>query len=1411
MWQQHASDLKAFLINPSALLTLFLLNLLLANTAVSALPVQGLFTPQEQQWLSQHPVLRIAVKPGELPYEGVDQFGRYQGINADYTHLVAQKLGVEIEVVAAPGDTSPETLVKAGKADIAALLGTDNHLNNSLPVTEPFYKSSLGIITRREHTSLSSQHDFAGKRLALAQPYDNFSLLEARYPGISLVPVDSVEEALKAVASGRVDGAESDLAVASYFIQKFRLNNLVIGDARELGLARINYAVRSDWPELIAMLDKTLTSITVQQHFKIQQKWEGLAQLQPASERLELTAQEQRWLQNHPLIRLGVDPAFAPFEWLNEQGEYTGLAADYMALLARRLGVQFDVIPGLSWDEVAQKGRAKELDVLPLLTATEQRKKNYLFTRSYVHDPYVIIGRDNQPQIASEADLAGKKVALIKEYSATELLLKHQPDVIPVYVDSELDSLLAVVSGDADFTVGHLGTLAFKIRQNHLANLNVIARTRFETQGLSIAVRDDWPMLRDLLDRALDSITTQEHQQINQRWLQVADVFNTVTVDLNAEEKQWLLEHPVIKVANDPAWEPLEYVDENGEFRGLSRDYLNELEKLLGVTFESAKNMSWQQMVDKVKGRELDMFSAVAETPERATYVDFTGEYFSQPIMIFAGSEVAYINDLQQLAGRRVAVVENYAVHDLLVQDYPSIELVAAPSLSDALRLLAAGEVEAFVGSIVTTTYYLNELGLTQIKVAGETPYRHGLVMAVRKDWSILTGIIDKALRAMPPDVHHQIQQRWMPINFKVEQDYSWLWKPMAVLTLVIALVIYWNRRLMLEVAARKQTEQALIEQQQRLDDVFQVTPSGIWDWDIKADEIYCSPAYFDILGYQPEDFETTDVNSIWLNLVHPDDKAKILTVHKTSANSDELFSEEYRIRCKDGSYKWILDRGLVVARNEAGEPTRMVGSYVDIDGLKRLESQLRDAKEAAEAANLAKSTFLANMSHELRTPLNAVLGFSNLMEHDKTTTPDQKESLRMINASGRHLLGLINEVLDMSKVEAGHATLEVELADLHQLLVDVASMMKARASSKELDFHLVRQPSVPQYVSVDSGKLKQILINLLGNAIKFTDSGMVELSVKAATLSQDKWCLSFAVKDTGIGIAREHQSTIFEPFIQARQGENQQKGTGLGLAISQQFTRLMGGDLRLESEPGEGTVFYFEIEVQLGDVCVVAAEEQQQAITGVAEGEPEWRILVVEDQPSSRALLQSQLKAAGFSVQVAVDGQQGIDLFLSWQPHLVWMDMRMPVMSGFQAVRRIRELPGGKEVKILAITASVLRDQAADIIAAGCDEVYYKPCLEQDVLTAMASQLPINFSYRCDQPDELERGEREQQTIDLSSLPEPLVKQMLAVAKMGDVAELELMVSRLSDAEQPVKRQLEHYIQGFQIQEMIEALQQVA
>ncbi len=570
------------------------------------------------------------------------------------------------------------------------------------------------------------------------------------------------------------------------------------------------------------------------------------------------------------------------------------------------------------------------------------------------------------------------------------------------------------------------------------------------------------------------------------------------------------------------------------------------------------------------------------------------------------------------------------------------------------------------------------------------------------------------------------------------------------------------------DITERRQAEEALRESESKYRGIFENALEGIFRSTHEGHYLAINPAMAHMHGYaSPEEMieAVTDMASQVYS--DPEDRRRIL---KSLTETGRIDAYEYQARHRDGHLFWVLLTGRVV-NDDSGHLLYYEGTCLDITEHKRL-TELQAAKLQAEIASRAKSAFLANMSHEIRTPMNAILGFTQLMLRDPEATPAQRERLQTIDRNGEYLLALLNDVLEISKIEAERATLRLGPCDLRCIVRDLHALFANRAEARDVALSVHGLSALPARVIADDAKIRQIFVNLLSNAVKFTEQGEIILHMHAAREDHERWRIEGTVTDTGPGISPAEMGRLFQQFEQTETGRKAGCGTGLGLAISRGFARLMGGDITVESVPGQGSAFHVTLCVgAVPDDSAPVQEAPRGRILHLSAGQPVFRILVVDDQEDSRRLLRELLGGAHFHVQEASDGAEAVTLFPRWAPHCIIMDLRMPVMDGPTAIRRIRELDPSRRVKILGLSASVLRDESAPLD--GMDDFLGKPFRDDELLGRVGALLGARYDRSTPpQPDSAPAA--------LGAIPAPFVERFRTAIAAADLEAVHALLDEM-------------------------------
>lgn len=1000
-------------------------------------------TPEESAWLNTYPEITIAVNQAWPPMDYVDTEGQPRGIGVEFIHALNERLKGCLRIVPLPWEAMVES-VKDRRLDAMMDITPRPDREAFFHFTTPYLNIPHSIIARKDVPYFADLTGLAGKTVGVERHFFIEKILREKYPEIKIERFDTTSDALDAVSKGMIDAYVGNRAVAMYIMEREVIPNLrVHGKVQET--RSINaIGVRKDQPVLRDILQKALDDLGRDEISRILRKWVDLDEEAAAHPLIpfELTEPEQAWLRDHPDVRIGIMNDWPPMNFVDETGKPQGIGVDFVETLNGRLGGVLTIEAG-PFDNNLDRVKSRELDALMDITPTKDREPYFDFTIPYLTIPHVLVGRRDGPYFKSEKDLNGKTVALERGYYNVQFFHDHFPDVKTKEYASTSEALDAVSRGEADAYAGNRAAMTYLIENELMANLRVMGRMEKPPVVLCIGVRKDWPVVAAILDRALASITREEVRGIHRKWLDVMEDART-SLDLTPQERAWLRDHPVLRLGYDTDWPPVEYVNKEGKLVGMSADFMDKLNGIIGIDIKPTKPQSWQTTLKEVKDGSIDILFSATRTSEREAFLRFSEPYLRFPMVIVTDQGAPYIGDMKDLRGKKIAVVNGYASHDILKDRHPELDLLLVDSVTTGLTEVTRRKAYAFIDSLAAISHVIGREGIAGVKVSGETPYRYEVSVAVPKDQPILANIIQKALNTISEEERNEIFKRWISVTYEGKFNYALLWKVLIGAMLIFAAVLYWNRRLAREINLRK-----------------------------------------------------------------------------------------------------------------------------------KIEGELVEARDAAESVNRVKSAFLASMSHELRTPLNSIIGFTGIILNELAgpLNLEQKKQLKMVKGSSHHLLNLINDVLDISKIEAGEVEITREAFSMPQVMDQVVESLRPLTEQKGLSLFAKIDPDVNRVVS-DERRVRQILINLANNAIKFTEKG----GVRIACQRRDK-AIEIRVTDTGIGIHEADMEKLFEPFQQLDTGTARKyEGTGLGLSVCRRILDLLGGRIWVESELGHGSTFAFTL-----------------------------------------------------------------------------------------------------------------------------------------------------------------------------------------------------------------------------------------
>ncbi|HBO5500709.1 transporter substrate-binding domain-containing protein [Pseudomonas aeruginosa] len=993
-----------------------------------------------------------------------------------------------------------------------------------------------------------------------------------------------------------------------------------------------------------------------------------------------------------------------------------GIGDDYLRLIGEFLDLPLERVAYPSVEASFAGLRNGEVDLLPRASDFERHLPGLVFSHPYLNSAPIIIGRSDDQSLPP--DLKGKRVLLLNHYLHPATVRQAYPEAILESVRGTASGLQRLAEGQADAFIGDKTRANRYMLQRPDLKLQNKFAANLPSEGFAFAALDSRRDLISLVDHVLETIPDSRKHEFLQRWTPSRQLFApTEAFALSHGEREWLGQKPHLRliVRSNP---PYFFRNSHGQWDGLGLDVLRYLSDAYGLPLEILDGQSPAQDQRRLERGEALLASSIPPTPERRRRLAFSMPFGVQDWAFVIRPHSSSPSSLEAMTGRRLAIAADHPLRDYLAKRYPRIELVLTESGHESFSLVESGEVDATLQSVHNNRRWLQEHGLRQGEHVEATPTPQ--VFALAPGNRELLGILDKLLGNLAQEGDAGSGLRLMASG--PQDDNLWqhlpdgFWHALLLVAVIILLSLLWNWRLKNQVRQRRIAQNQLRDQLAFQFSLLNGLPTPLYVRDLEGRLSTCNRAYEQFFGSSLEEMRGTTPSE---QGICPPSLARTLELeygelveHRQPRYLDcciEVAGEAHQI------YQW-----LVPFYNARGKLQGLLGGWIDISERKHLETQLRDARRTAMAASAAKGQFLASMSHELRTPLNALVG---LLELEGQRAPS--ENLRIAQRSASSMIDLIGNILDLDKIESGQMQLAPQPTDLGSLLPECLELFVAQARQRDLALELDCALPAQRRYRVDPLRLRQVLYNLLSNALKFTEAGRVCLKVEERPLDERRSLLAFRVTDTGIGIPRELQPRLLEPYRQAHADTAlRYGGSGLGLSICNQLVQLMGGRIWLDSEPGCGCETGFELPLEW-----LPATEEPGAVTPIgSEAAGALKVLIVDDVSTNGLVLRQQLAKLGHEATFVRSSEAALDAWENERYDILISDCNMPGMDGYDLTRCIRERDRQRGLPrrlVIGYTASALAGEAERCRDAGMDELMIKPVTLGRLREVLASERP--------------------------------------------------------------------------------------
>ena len=769
------------------------------------------FTKKEQEWIKQNPVVKAGSGDDWAPFNFVDRYGMFQGITEDYLSLVEKKSGLKIDRKVGKWSDIFDSF-KKGSIDFLPTALYKKERKKYGNYIKPHIKLRDFIYVRSDNNSINSFKDLNGKTLVRKRGYAVLDPYLKHLKNVNVIEVDSTLDMINAVYNKEADAFLEGQANINYVLKENMIGGFKSIAQGISSPTTAHFLVKKDSPELYSILQKTLNSISKEEKQQIFDKWISF-ESNIETDKIILTEEEKTWLQDHKVIRVGVEKDWAPYDFIDEDGNYQGIAKDYLEYISKELGIKFEYYPD-EWSNLLRKIEDKKVDLLPALYYAKSRSKYIEFSQSYMKIPEYLYTHKETSKVDGLSALNGKKISVVSGYTIVEWLKKNHPKIKLIEKPNILESLQSVQTKEAFGFIGDNGS-SNHIIQNymlHSLKINNIVNERTPT-NVYMGVRKDWGILAKIITKTIDSISYSKQRKIIAKWIDsdLSTQKSSINLSLSKKEKQWLKTKPVIRYS-EVNWKPLSIIEQN-TMNGIMGEYLEYISILTGIEFKYVPSSSWKDVIDKFASGEIDVIPGVGGSNEELALGDVSTPYAKYPMVIVTNENVSYIKSLKDVIQKRFSVPKYYTSYNFLKNNYPSAKIIATDSIEESMKMVASGDADIFIGHIAPAIYNISKLGLKNLKIAGEADFEFTHHYLVSDKYPHLLPILDKVFSTITQQKRDEIYSNWVHVEIGKDFDYSILIKVGIGILILFIILSFYNRK----ISNQKEFVQTLLDSQEQI------------------------------------------------------------------------------------------------------------------------------------------------------------------------------------------------------------------------------------------------------------------------------------------------------------------------------------------------------------------------------------------------------------------------------------------------------------------------------------------------------------------------------------------------------------------------------------------------------------------